>query len=282
MKIYNLFPLLAGRFHEWGPHLERAAAMGFDWLFVNPIQQLGRSGSLYSIADYFRINPAFVDPRSRKSPEAQVRDMVTTAEGLGQRVMIDLVINHCAIDSSLVKDHPEWFVTDDHGHVVNPWCMEGHERVVWHDLAQFDHRHTSDPEGLLRYCGDIVEYLVELGFKGFRCDAAYQIPAHFWERLIGRIREGNPDVTFVAETLGCTPGETKETARAGFDYLFNSSKWWDFSSPWLMEQHQLTRDLAPSISFPESHDTQRLFSESGHNVEAMKQRYLFRPCSPPA
>ena len=35
MKIYNLFPLLAGPFPHWTPHLERAAAMGFDWVFVN-------------------------------------------------------------------------------------------------------------------------------------------------------------------------------------------------------------------------------------------------------
>jgi len=37
----------------------------------------------------------------------------------------------------------------------------------------------------------------------------------------------------------------------------------------------LTRQIAPSIGFPESHDTERLFSESGRNVEALKQCYLF-------
>ena len=62
MKINNLFPLLAGPFDTWGPHLTRAAAMGFDWVFVNPIQKLGRSGSLYSIADYFAINPVLLRP----------------------------------------------------------------------------------------------------------------------------------------------------------------------------------------------------------------------------
>jgi len=28
-RIYNLFPLLAGPLPRWGPHLERAARMGF-------------------------------------------------------------------------------------------------------------------------------------------------------------------------------------------------------------------------------------------------------------
>ena len=46
-------------------------------------------------------------------------------------------------------------------------------------------------------------------------------------------------------------------------------------SPWLLVQYELIRQVAPSVSFPQSHDTERLFSESGQNVEAMKQRYLF-------
>jgi starch synthase (maltosyl-transferring) len=275
MKIYNLFPLLAGPFGHWKPHLKRAAAMGFDWIFVNPIQRLGRSGSLYSIADYLQINPALLTPRARKSPEDQVRAMTAEARGLGLRLMIDLVINHCAVDSELVRTHPNWFVRDGNA-VANPFCVEADgNKVVWRDLAQFDHSGSRDAEGLLRYCGDVVEYLVDLGFTGFRCDAAYQIPGHFWRRLIGRIRASHPEVTFVAETLGCSPEKTRDTATAGFDWIFNSAKWWDYESPWLLEQHELTRQIAPSIGFPESHDTPRLFAETNGNLEVQKQRYLF-------
>ncbi len=275
MRIYNLFPLLAGPFQDWKPHLERAAAMGFDWVFVNPIQELGRSGSLYSISDYFGINQTFLRRGSRKPPERQVREVIDASEGLGMRMMIDLVINHCAVDSRLVGKHPEWFVQDG-GKVANPFCLEEDgSKTVWRDLAQFDHQHSADTEGLLDYCGDIVEHLIRLGFSGFRCDAAYQIPVQFWRRLIERIKSAHPGVTFVAETLGCSPEQTRDTASAGFDAVFNSSKWWDFSDPWLLEQYEMTRQIAPSISFPESHDTERLFRESNNNVDALKQRYLF-------
>lgn len=279
MKIYNLFPLLAGPLDTWGPHLERAASMGFDWVFVNPIQRLGRSGSLYSIADYFAINKSLVRPRSKRGPDDQVRSMAETAGEQGLSLMIDLVINHCAEDSALVKKHPNWFVRE-HGRVANPFCIEDNgNKVVWRDLAQFDHRHAlqrpDDPNGLLAYCVTMVEHLIGLGFRGFRCDAAYQIPTEFWRRIIDQVRQDHPNAVFVAETLGCTPTQTRETASAGFDAIFNSAKWWDFHGDWLLEQYELTRHIAPSIGFPESHDTRRVFDEFEGNVDALRQRYLF-------
>ena len=273
MRIYNLFPLLAGPFEQWTPHLERAADMGFDWVFVNPIQQTGRSGSLYSIKDYFAINPALC-AKSDMSPEDQVRAMTAQAERLGLKLMVDLVINHCAYDSELLKSHPDWFVREG-GQVAHPFCMHDGQKVVWEDLAQFDHARNPDAEGFYQYCRKIVEFLIGLGFKGSRCDAAYQLPAALWRRLITDIRQQNPGIAFVAETLGCSADQTRQTAQAGFDCIFNSSKWWDFESPWLMEQYHLTREVTSSISFPESHDTPRLAEEVHGNVDALKQRYLF-------
>jgi starch synthase (maltosyl-transferring) len=274
MIIYNVFPLLAGPFSKWEPHLQRAASMGFNWIFVNPIQLPGESGSLYSISDYFSINPLLVDEESEKAPEEQVKEMTATARKLGFRVMVDLVINHCAHDSELLKEHPEWFMWE-HGHVVHPSCDENGQRVVWGDLAKFNHRHSSERDGMVEFFFKGIKYLLDLGFDGFRCDAAYQIPRDIWERLIRKTRKINPDTMFFAETLGCTAERTRRTSEAGFDYIFNSSKWWDFYSPWLMEQYDLTREIAPSISFPESHDTIRLFDELNGNKRGMKQRYLF-------
>ena len=275
MIIYNLFPLLAGKFSDWERHLSRAASMGFNWVFVNPIQLTGKSRSIYSIADYFNFNPLLLDKESSAAPREQVKAAIASAEKMGLRVMVDLVINHCSVDSRLLKEHPEWFIWQSKGKVAHPFADEDGKKVVWRDLAQFDHRNTRDKEGLYGFCLRVVNFLIELGFTGFRCDAAYQLPRSLWERLILETRERHPDILFFAETLGCPPDLTIKTARAGFDYIFNSSKWWDFGSPWLMKQYALTRDIVPSISFPESHDTVRLCEELNGNVEGLKQRYLF-------
>ncbi len=275
MVLYNLFPLLAGPFSEWGRHFGRAAEMGFDWVFINPIQQPGASRSLYSIADYFRINPVFLDAQNSNSPDEQVRQMTAQGHERGLKLLIDLVINHCAIDSPLTREHPDWFLREGEGEIVNSSCESSEGKVVWTDLAQFDHCHTRDPEGLYQYCLNVAEHLLGLGFDGFRCDAAYKVPRRFWHRLIHDTRARRPQTCFVAETLGCTADQTKETAQAGFDYVFNSSKWWDFQGWWLIEQYNLVRETAKSISFPETHDTARLSEELNGNLAGLKQRYLF-------
>ena len=168
--------------------------------------------------------------------------MIEQARAAGLKIMIDLVINHCAIDSPLTRDHPEWFVREPDGRIASASCQHNLQRVIWKDLAQFDHRHTPEPDGLYRYCLQVVEYLVSLGFDGFRCDAAYQIPRHFWTRLIREVKSRHRQICFVAETLGCTADQTKETARSGFDYVLNSSKWWNFQDWWLIEQYNLVRE----------------------------------------
>ncbi|MCL6583734.1 MAG: alpha-amylase [bacterium] len=275
MIIYNLFPLLAGKFTDWEKHLSRAAKMGFNWIFVNPIQRPGKSGSIYGIADYYDYHPLLIDEKSGQKPEEQVKDVLKTAEKLGLRVMVDLVINHCSVDSDLLKLHPEWFLWEAKGQVAHPFADENGKKVVWTDLAQFDHKSSRDKEGMFQYFFGVVKFLIELGFSGFRCDAAYQVPKNLWERLIHETKRRYPEVLFFAETLGCPSDLTRSTASAGFDYIFNSSKWWDFNSQWLMQQYALTREIAPSIGFPESHDTVRLCEELKGNIDGLKQRYLF-------
>ncbi|MCK9457092.1 MAG: alpha-amylase, partial [Candidatus Riflebacteria bacterium] len=67
----------------------------------------------------------------------------------------------------------------------------------------------------------------------------------------------------------------QELSLLGFDYLFNSVKYWDFNSAWGMEQYNKTSEVAKTIAFPESHDTPRLFEELNGNLQAVKRQLLF-------
>jgi starch synthase (maltosyl-transferring) len=272
-RIYNLFPLLAGPLPGWRPHLERAAAMGFTWIFVNAFHQAGYSGSLYSVKDYYTIDARLVN--GSVPPGEQLAAMLREASGLGLSVMMDLVINHTAFDSPLIGEHPEWFRRDDKGRIVHPGAKEGKRRVVWRDLAEVDNAGSPEREALWAYWRRFALHYAGMGFRGFRCDAAYQVPEALWRDLIGAVKAQYPDTLFLAETLGCTPAQTLNTARAGFDFIFNSSKWWDFREPWCLEQYALTAPVVPSIGFPESHDTPRLAAELDGDRAAVLQRYAF-------
>ncbi len=274
MTIYNLFPLLAGRFQDWPEHLRRAADMGFDWVFVNPIQYPGFSGSLYSVSDYFRWHPLLIDEQLPGDPFLQSRAAIDCGRELGLQFKVDLVVNHCAFDSPLLKEHPEWFEWEN-GEVVHPHCYEGSEKIVWGDLAKFRYHDEEAREALVHFWLRVIGFLYEQGFRGFRCDAAYQVPAQLWFPLIQQAKELYPGLVFVAESLGCSPEDTVALARSGFDYVQNSAKWWDYRSEWLMEQYGQTCGLVDSIGFPESHDTERLATELNGNVAGVKQRYLF-------
>jgi starch synthase (maltosyl-transferring) len=274
--IYNLFPTLVGPPRDWLPHADRARAMGFDHLYLNPVQYPGFSGSLYAIKDHYRLHPVLEAPGARA-----LDSLAPTLAALRQRglsVIMDLVVNHTSRDCLLVAEHPGWFVRDAAGAVVSPRAVDPDDPTkvtVWGDLAEIAHETAEDREGLWRFWEQLVVAGLDVGFGGFRCDAAYKVPAALWARLIARARAARPGVLFVAETLGCKVEEVAALASAGFDYFYNSSKWWDFEAPWALAQHEQFRRIAPSIAFPESHDTARLAAESGGSEAVQRQRYAF-------
>lgn len=273
-RIYNLFPLLAGPLPQWTSHLQRAQRLGFDWVFVNSFHYAGYSGSLYSIKDYYAVDPRLLDP-SAGAPLEQLSAMAQTAKQLGLKLMMDLVINHTAFDSLLVTEHPEWYKRGVDGKPVRPSAKEGEQQVVWGDLAEIDNAGSSDRDNLWRYWLRLAEFYASKGFSGFRCDAAYKVPLELWRFLFQELKKTHPGALFFAESLGCPFPEILQLARTGFDFIFNSSKWWDFTAPWCLDQYRQTAPLVPSISFAESHDTERLAAELHGDLAAVKQRYIF-------
>jgi starch synthase (maltosyl-transferring) len=262
LRIYNLFPTLAGTIRQWTAQLPRVAAMGFNAVYVNPFHYPGFSGSLYAVKDYYRLNPRFRGDAT-ESDETLLRSFTEAAGGHGLQVIMDLVVNHTSKDSELVVSRPDWFARDRRGNFVSPQATDPADptqKTVWGDLAELDYRPPQQGQ-IQAYFQELVRHYIGLGFGGFRCDAAYKVPAEVWRGLIEDAKAASPQVVFCAENLGAPKEAVLALAGAGFDYLFNSVKWWDFESPWLLEQYEDFRHIAPSIGFPESHDTDRLVNE---------------------
>src|SRR6201998_2107698 len=101
LRIYNLFPSLAGTIREWMVHLPRITAMRFNAVYINPFHYPGFSGSLYAVKDYYRLNPRFRGSESGDD-EDLLREVTDAARAHGLRVIMDLVVNHTSKDSELV------------------------------------------------------------------------------------------------------------------------------------------------------------------------------------
>ena len=275
--IYNIFPSLLGDVDKWVPHVERAVEMGFNWIFINPIHLTGASGSLYAIRDYFYFNPAFFPGDSFEAQKDRLGHFVAQCREMGAEVMIDLVINHTAYDNPLTRDHRNWYKLNGDGSIKNPGAKDDSAPggyVVWGDLNEIDNEHSSDRNNLWEYWWRVVEMYLSCGVRGFRCDAAYQIPNDLWRMLVERAKSKHPETRFFAESLGCPMDQTIGLAKSGHDYVFNSGKWWDYRQDWFIDQLRMGQGQLSSICFPESHDTERLANEWHGDLDRVKQHYL--------
>jgi starch synthase (maltosyl-transferring) len=276
--VYNLFQRLVGPTTRWAEHARRAAEMEFDWLYLNPWHYPGFSGSLYAPREFRRLNPLFLPAGAEAGSLEPLRAALAEISAAGVRPMMDLVVNHTSKDSPLIESHPEWYVRDERGEVVSPYVVDPDDPskvTVWGDLAEIDNENSPERDALWEYWAELVRDSLNLGFRGFRCDAAYKVPAELWRHLIDAARSVNPEAEFFAETLGAPTEAVRALKEAGFDYFFNSSKWWDFREKWALAQHEEFRHIAPSIAFPETHDTDRLAAETGGSEAVQQQRYAF-------
>lgn len=276
--IFNLFPRHFKYIDEWVNVIPHVKEMNFNAIFVNPFHETGFSGSLYAVKDYYKLNPLFQKKGQKPDDFSILQKFIDKCKSDGLDVIIDLVINHTAVDSVLTKTHSSWYRHDESGKLVSPFAIDPGNPgnvTVWGDLAIIENEGSSDQKGLWNYWDDLIAFFQKMGVYGYRCDAAYQVPASLWSFLISSAKKREPQTKFYAETLGCQLWQIEALAPVGFDYLFNSSKWWNFDQSWALDQHEQNRKIAPSVGFAESHDTERLASNPPGTVEVQKSRYAF-------
>lgn len=169
--------------------LPRIQSMGVDVVWFMPIHPIGRVkrkgslGSPYAISDYTQTNPEY-------GSKADFARLIETAHSLGLKVMIDVVYNHTAVDSVLVREHPEWFHQDEQ---YRPMTTV----PEWSDVIDLKYGDAA----LNRYLIDALKGWVALGVDGFRCDVASIVPLDFWRQARQEIATVKPGVIWLAESV---------------------------------------------------------------------------------
>jgi len=194
-----------GTFADVEADLPRIRAMGVDFIWfmpIHPIGQVHRKGRLgcpYAIADYRAVNPAY-------GSQADFEQLIRRAHALGLKVMIDVVYNHTAHDSLLVRQHPDWFHQDAESRPVSTV-------PAWSDVIDLKHPQPA----LTDYLVETLQMWAALGVDGFRCDVASLLPLSFWLRARQAVAQVKPGVIWLAESVHT--GWVAERRQAGLSTL---------------------------------------------------------------
>jgi starch synthase (maltosyl-transferring) len=233
---YEFFPRsgVAGRhgtFRDAEAQLERAAAMGFDVVYLPPIHPIGRAHRKG------RNNALTAGPGDHGSPwaigaaegghDAVHPDLGTLADfdrfvararALGLEVALDFAIQ-CSPDHPWVRQHPEWFFHRPDGSIKyaeNP-------PKKYQDVYPVNF-HGDDPAPLWQEMKRLVEFWIDHGVVTFRVDNPHTKPVRFWEWLIREVQATHPEVVFLAEAF-TRPKMMKVLAKAGFTQSYTYFTW---------------------------------------------------------
>jgi glycosidase len=188
--IYEIYPRAfsaSGDFNGITARLDELQDLGVNILWLMPIHPIGEKlrkgtlGSPYAIKDYYGINPEF-------GTADDFKRLVTEAHKRNLKVILDLVANHTAWDSVMMK-HPEFYKQDASGKIIPPV-------PEWTDVAGLNY---ANPK-LRQYMIDMLKFWVkDFGVDGFRCDVAYMVPTDFWEQARTELEKVNPNIMMLAE-----------------------------------------------------------------------------------
>lgn len=189
--IYELYVrshTAEGTFQAVIPDLDRIRALGTDILWLMPIHPIGvenKKGSLgcpYANRDYRTVNPEY-------GTMDDFRQLVDEIHKRGMRCIIDVVYNHTSPDSTLVREHPEFFYHKPDGH-------RGNKVGDWTDVVDLDYSNRElwkyQIESLCFWAG-IVD--------GFRCDVASTVPVEFWLAARRAVEKVHPGAIWLGESV---------------------------------------------------------------------------------
>jgi glycosidase len=257
--IYEVFPRAfseQGNLKAITARLDDLKDLGVTILWLMPIHPIGQQkkkgtvGSPYAVRDYDAINPEY-------GTKQDLRSLVAQSHRRGLKVIIDIVANHTAWDSVLMKT-PEFYDRDAGGRITSP-----HD---WTDVAKLNYQNPK----LREYMIGMLEYwLREFNLDGFRCDVAAEVPTDFWEQARARLERIKPDLVMLAEAD--KPDLLVKAFDLDYAWKFHSTLTQvllrgapasDLRAAWEQERREFPRG-ALHMRFSDNHDERRAIARFG-------------------
>jgi glycosidase len=265
-------------------HLDDLRALGVGTVWLSPIFQMRTEkffghGAFhgYWTEDLTRVEPRFGDPAllKRLSDELHRR---------GMRLMLDLVLNHVAMDAPLTKTHPEWFHHE--GPLKNwddPAELVTHDVHGLPDLAQ----EREDVYGYLLQAS--LRWLEEVHPDGFRLDAVRHVPVSFWARFNDAVRhQAGPGFTLLGEMLDGNVATLARTQREGhFTAMFDFPLYFALIDVFCRDKSALALGAAMSsdrayddpdslVTLLDNHDLARVATDCHGDLDRVRRALTFQ------
>ena len=201
--------------------LERAAAEGFDIVYLPPvfpigvINRKGRNNTLVAGPDDpgspFGIGSELgghdtVDPLLGTMDDFKA--LCQRAHELGLEIALDFALQ-CSPDHPWVKAHPNWFRHKPDGSIA----FAENPPKKYQDIYPIDF--NADMPGIEKEVERIMNLWIEAGVTIFRIDNPHTKPVRFWQDVIAAVTKKHPEILFLAEAF-TRPGMMRALSYVGF------------------------------------------------------------------
>jgi starch synthase (maltosyl-transferring) len=201
--------------------LERAAAEGFDIVYLPPVfpigvtNRKGRNNTLVAGPDApgspFGIGSELgghdtVDPLLGTMDDFKA--LCQRAHELGLEIALDFALQ-CSPDHPWVKAHPNWFRHKPDGSIA----FAENPPKKYQDIYPIDF--NADMPGIEKEVERIMNLWIEAGVTIFRIDNPHTKPVRFWQDVIAAVTKKHPEILFLAEAF-TRPGMMRALSYVGF------------------------------------------------------------------
>ena len=201
--------------------LERAAAEGFDIVYLPPVfpigvtNRKGRNNTLVAGPDDpgspFGIGTELgghdtVDPLLGTMDDFKA--LCQRAHELGLEIALDFALQ-CSPDHPWVKAHPNWFRHKPDGSIA----FAENPPKKYQDIYPIDF--NADMPGIEKEVERIMNLWIEAGVTIFRIDNPHTKPVRFWQDVIAAVTKKHPEILFLAEAF-TRPGMMRALSYVGF------------------------------------------------------------------
>lgn len=201
--------------------LERAAAEGFDIVYLPPVfpigvtNRKGRNNTLVAGPDDpgspFGIGSELgghdtVDPLLGTMDDFKA--LCQRAHELGLEIALDFALQ-CSPDHPWVKAHPNWFRHKPDGSIA----FAENPTKKYQDIYPIDF--NADMPGIEKEVERIMNLWIEAGVTIFRIDNPHTKPVRFWQDVIAAVTKKHPEILFLAEAF-TRPGMMRALSYVGF------------------------------------------------------------------